>query len=597
MKKLTTNFILWLVSLFTLLLALVGFSESKSAGILFLTAAVLTNPIFLKVLRKRRIRLKKIFYIPFVIFIWFAGVYAIPTSGSNDSAQTREAKAAEDGDVISEDVVEDITDETDIVGDRADVADVVENAIDETNAIVDIADGDDPVMDIPDEADSASEAVLSDLSIHFIDVGQGDATLIMCNSHAMLIDTGDNSKGTTLQLYLNKQGVGKLDYLVLTHPDADHIGGADVIITKFDIDNIFMSDYTEDTKTYKEVLDALKQKNENWSMPAVGNTYALGDASFTILAPLDTYSSTNDSSIALMVTHGENRFLFTGDCSENAEDDLVADGQSLSADVYQVGHHGSRYSSSQDLMDAVSPTYAVISCGEDNSYGHPSAEVLNRFRAMGIQVFRTDEQGSIVATSDGTEITWSCAPSETWRAGESTMSASADSQGSTSRTDNTANADNQKSQTDSNAAASKTQDTTITVNKPAANTQSASADDSSSATDTQSASTTGNSAATDEQSTSPADNATVADSPNTAPADTAPSSSGTTLSGSSGSGTNPFETGTSPGAGLYIGNKNNGKLHRSTCKKLPKDENQAIFNTREEAVAAGYSDPCKLCKP
>ena len=258
----------------------------------------------------------------------------------------------------------------------------------------------------------------AELAVHFIDVGQGDASLIMCDGHAMLIDAGDNSKGTALQLYLTKQGVKKLDYLVLTHPDADHIGGADVIITKFDIDHIFMSDYTQDTKTYEEVLNALKQKNERWALPAVGDTFTLGDAVFTILAPLDTYSNPNDSSIALMLTHGENKFLFTGDCGENAEDDLVVGGQNLSADVYQVGHHGSRYSSSQTFMDAVSPTYAVISCGEDNSYGHPSAEALNRFRAMGIQVFRTDEQGSIVAVSDGTEITWNCAPSETWKAGE-----------------------------------------------------------------------------------------------------------------------------------------------------------------------------------
>lgn len=256
-----------------------------------------------------------------------------------------------------------------------------------------------------------------ELAVHFIDVGQGDATLVLCDDHAMLIDAGDNSKGTALQLYLNKQGVEKLDYLVLTHPDADHIGGADVIITKFDIDNIFMSDYKQDTKTYEEVLDALEYKNESWSMPSVGDTFLLGDAAFTILAPLDTYNNPNDSSIALMLTHGDNKFLFTGDCSENAEDDLVADSRNLSANVYQVGHHGSCYSSSQNFLDAVSPTYAVISCGEDNSYGHPSAEALNRFRAMGIQVFRTDEQGSIVATSDGTDITWNCAPSETWKAG------------------------------------------------------------------------------------------------------------------------------------------------------------------------------------
>ena len=555
MKNIMTNIILWPISVLTLLLALGSFSGSIMAGILFLIAAVLTNPIFLRIMRKHHLHFKKRFYIPAVILIWISGIYAAPTSQSADAAQTQSESVEElNAEIFAEDdTVENITNETDSVS-IAEMQDI------DTDTLV--QDTPDANSDIP-ESDASD--TLSDLSIHFIDVGQGDATLVLCDDHAMLIDTGDNSKGTTLQLYLNKQGVERLDYLVLTHPDADHIGGADVIITKFEIDNIFMSDYAEDTKTYEEVLDALKQKNENWSMPSVGDTFTLGDAAFTILAPLDTYGNSNDSSIALMLTHGDNKFLFTGDCSESAEDDLVAGSLNLSANVYQVGHHGSRYSSSQDFMDAVSPTYAVISCGEDNSYGHPSAEALNRFRAMGIQVFRTDEQGSIVAESDGTEITWNCAPSETWKAGESTKSASAVSQSSNAKTDSTNNSDKQDSTPDKNAAVSNTQD--ATANSPAPGTQAAA----------------GNSTASDTQPAAPADNT--------------PSSSDSTLSGSSGSGTNPFETGTSPGAGLYIGNKNNGKLHRSTCHKLPLEKNQAVFNTREEAVAAGYNDPCKLCKP
>lgn len=399
--------------------------------------------VFLKIPRSRGLRFKKILYIPAVFLILLCGIYTFPISESGDPASLREAGQAADSAKISD----------------------------------------------------ADSVVLTELSI---DVGQGDATLIQCDGHAMLIDTGDNSKGTAVQLYLTKQGIGKLDYLVLTHPDADHIGGADVIITKFDIDRIFMSDYVQDTKTYEDVLNALQYRNESWSMPSAGNTYALGDADFTILAPLNTYDNANDSSIALILTHGEKRFLFTGDCSENAEKDLAACRQNLSADVYQAGHHGSRYSSSQTFMDAVSPTYAVISCGKDNSYGHPSAEVLNRFRAMGIQVFRTDEQGSIVATSDGTDITWNRAPSDTWKAGEPTVSSS---------------------------------DST---------------------------------------------------SQDTAAADNTPASA-------------QFATDSSPGAGLYIGSKNTRKLHRSSCRKLPPEKNQAIFNTRE--AAAGYNDPCKICNP
>lgn len=259
--------------------------------------------------------------------------------------------------------------------------------------------------------------------IHYIDVGQGDSALIRSGGHTMLIDCGQNDKGTALQLYLKKQGVERLDYLVLTHPDADHIGGADVIITKFEIDTVFMSDFKKDNKTYREVIDALEAKRLPWSVPQPGEVYPLGEAQFTILAPNREYSDPNNASIALLFQNGDNTFLFTGDAEEEAENDILANGLPVKADVYKAGHHGSDTASSEAFLEAVSPEYAVISCGEGNSYGHPHAEVLNRLRAMGVRVFRTDEQGSIIAWSDGNEITWNCAPSETWQSGERTGSA------------------------------------------------------------------------------------------------------------------------------------------------------------------------------
>lgn len=573
-KNTITNIILWPLSIFILLFALMFISDSVAAGVLFLLAAVLANPIFLKFLRNHHIQFKKRFYIPAVVLIWCFGIVVTPGRESDNSAQTQsESNMIPGDDMMSDsDMADDTdadadTDQDSVVGADRDLAtntDTVNGSDVSAENVSGINADTDNNPDTASVPETKTSSALSDLSIHFIDVGQGDATLIVCDGHSMLIDAGDNTKGTTIQLYLSKQGVKKLDYLVLTHPDADHIGGADVIITKFDIDHIFMTDYPEDTKTYKEVLDALKQKSESWSAPAVGDEFVLGDATFTVLAPLNTYGNSNDSSIALMLCHGDNKFLFTGDCSENAEDDLIAGTQNLSADVYQVGHHGSRYSSSQALMDAVSPTYAVVSCGENNSYGHPSAEVLNRLRAMGIQVFRTDEQGSIVATSDGTDITWNCAPSDTWKAGESTMSASASAQNSSANvtgSSSTGNSSKQAAASAGSAAASNTQDASTTDHTSDSDTQSS---DSTDAASSGAASSGG--------------------------ADSVPS-------GDTGSGTSQFETGTSPGAGLYIGNKNNGKLHRSTCHKLPKNENQAIFDTREEAVAAGYDDPCKLCKP
>lgn len=276
----------------------------------------------------------------------------------------------------------------------------------------------------PDGAINDAKEELMELQVHFIDVGQGDATLIICGTDAMLIDAGDNAQGTKIQSYLQKQGVEALKYVICTHPDADHIGGMDVILYKFDCETIFMTNEEKDSNTYRDVIDTMKNRGYQNTLPVVGEQYSLGDAEFTIIAPAKMDDDSNNNSIGIILTHGNNRFLFTGDAEEKEELDIIDSGISLHADVYKTGHHGSNTSSSKAFLETVSPTYAVISCAEGNSYGHPHAETLNNLRAMGVQVFRTDEQGSIVALSDGNDITWNCAPSETWKAGESTQNAS-----------------------------------------------------------------------------------------------------------------------------------------------------------------------------
>ena len=262
------------------------------------------------------------------------------------------------------------------------------------------------------------------LEVHYIDVGQGDATLIKCGSHAMLIDGGNNNKGTTVQLYLKKQGVESLDYVIGTHPDADHIGGLDVIVYKYNCDTVIMPDYEKDTKTYQELVDVIHDKNMKITYPVVGEQYALGEAKFTIIAPnSNSYGgNANDYSVAILLEYGKNCFLFTGDAEEASEAEMLTNGIDISADVYKVAHHGSRSASTQEFLNAVHPKYAVISCGEGNSYGHPHAEVLNRLRSMGVEVFRTDEQGSIIASSDGENINWNCSATDSWQSGEQTES-------------------------------------------------------------------------------------------------------------------------------------------------------------------------------
>lgn len=264
----------------------------------------------------------------------------------------------------------------------------------------------------------SSREITSDMFVHFMDVGQSDATLIQCGNQAMLIDAGDGDKGTAIQNYLQKQGVEKLDYLILTHPDADHIGGAPVMITKFDIDTIFMSDFEKTNQTYVKLIQALDDKALRWSTPEVGSTYTLGGADFTILGPSQEYGDPNNSSISLVIQYGENTFLFSGDAEEEAEADILESGLPLQADVYHVGHHGSNTSSSEPFLDAIAPVYAVVSCGVDNAYGHPHAQTLNRLRERGVQLLRTDEQGSIIAVSNGSTISWNTPPTDTWQAGK-----------------------------------------------------------------------------------------------------------------------------------------------------------------------------------
>lgn len=297
----------------------------------------------------------------------------------------------------------------------------------------------------------------SDMEVHFIDVGQGDSTLIKAGDHAMLIDAGDNSEGTAVQSYLNSQNVEKLDYVIGTHPDADHIGGLDVVIYKFDCKKVFMPDIASDTKTYDDVIQALKSKNQKAQVPKLGKTYSLGDATFTVIAPVKEYGNeTNNWSIGIVLQYGENRFLFTGDAEKEAEDDILAKGEDISADVYKASHHGSKTGSSDDFLDKVNPEYAVISCGEGNKYGHPSAQTLNNFRSRGIKTFRTDNQGTIVAYSDGKNITWNASPDTTWTPGEPKGSSS--NWNTTSTKKNTTKKNNDKNTSDKNndTASSKT---------------------------------------------------------------------------------------------------------------------------------------------
>ncbi|MCL2287629.1 MAG: MBL fold metallo-hydrolase [Candidatus Bathyarchaeota archaeon] len=321
---------------------------------------------------------------------------------------------------------------------------------------------------------SSPDSVLPDgavLQVIFLDVGQADCILLKTGNHAMLIDAGDMGQDTLILNYLAEYGITTLDYLVATHPHADHIGSMTSVVKAMDnVGMVLMPDKTHTTKTFENLVKAIEEKDIPVSMPKPGDVFALGDANMQVLAPNSAvYNNLNDYSIVLRVEFGNTVFLFTGDADTKSENEQLTNGLSLKADVLKVGHHGSRTSSTQKYLDAVAPSYAVIPCGVDNSYGHPHKEAMSRLTATGAVIYRTDENGTIIFVTDGETIS-------------------------------------------------------VTV--------------------------------------------------------------------TSGTGSTPVNTEPL----LYIGNKNSKTLHLQTCSSLPQEQNRAYFDSRQEAIDAGYT-PCKTCKP
>lgn len=255
--------------------------------------------------------------------------------------------------------------------------------------------------------------ITENLQVHFIDVGQADAILITQGDNSMLIDAGEYETADEVNNYISSQGISKLDYVVETHPHSDHIGAMYTVIDNFDVGRVIMSGKRHTTKTYENLLKSISKKNVQKIDGFAGDRYDLGKASFEIIGP--TYDSgygdnLNDYSLVIKLTYGNNTFLFTGDAEEKSEDDMLNSNVNLRCDVLKVGHHGSGTATTDEFFHAVNPNYAVISVGQDNSYGLPDKRVMDLFKNNFVTVYRTDESGTIIATSDGNEITFDQSP-------------------------------------------------------------------------------------------------------------------------------------------------------------------------------------------
>lgn len=251
----------------------------------------------------------------------------------------------------------------------------------------------------------------SNLKIYFVDVGQADCILINDNNEYGLIDAGNNEDGEKIVKYFKDLGITKFKYVFGTHAHEDHIGGMDNIIENFQIEHFCMPDTITTTRTFEEVLDALEEKNIAFETPEEDENLTFSDTVFKVLHVGKDKRDLNDTSIVLKLTYKNTSYLFMGDATSSVEKDILD--KDIKSDVLKVGHHGSQYSSTISFLKKVSPKYAIIEVGKNNSYNHPKEVTLKKLEDLGTKIYRTDEDGTIILTSDGENMSFETVKTDT----------------------------------------------------------------------------------------------------------------------------------------------------------------------------------------
>ena len=248
------------------------------------------------------------------------------------------------------------------------------------------------------------------LTVHFLDVGQADCILLETDGQYLLIDGGNVADSSLVVSYLQQQGVQELSAVICSHAHEDHVGGLPGVLAVYPTAAVYAPTRTYSSKVFDDFLYYTDQQGLQITIPNPGDSFAFGEACVTVMGPVQSYADPNDTSLVLLVQFGTTRFLFTGDMEVQAENDMLdywGEGYDWRIDVLKVGHHGSDTSTSYRLLYETMPAYGVISVGTGNSYGHPHERPLSLLQDAGVTLYRTDEMGTILVTSDGSNLTFS----------------------------------------------------------------------------------------------------------------------------------------------------------------------------------------------
>lgn len=251
---------------------------------------------------------------------------------------------------------------------------------------------------------SAASSEDSTFAVHYIDVGQADAALVLCDREAMLIDGGNAEDSDLIFTYLKNLSVDHLEYIVCTHAHEDHVGGLAGALNYAMVDHALCPVTGYDTRAFNNFVAYLDKQGVSITVPSAGDTFSLGSAAVQVLGPVSESTEPNNTSIVLRIVYGETSFLFTGDAEREEEQNILDAGYTLRSTVLKVGHHGSANSTTYPFLREIMPEYAVISVGANNTYGHPTADALSRLRDADVTVYRTDIQGDVICTSNGKTV-------------------------------------------------------------------------------------------------------------------------------------------------------------------------------------------------